>query len=151
METDDHPARTGNRGTGSNGDALPDRAAGQREMIVRRDRGCKAMYASACGRALVRDDGAVRKEMADNLSGGSRIERPRRNIRPTKWPDVQRLPGCLHGVGERLKGARPIFVRMSKVKNFCSPRVCTRTVCLDMRRSSPAGSPQPGSVAPFPS
>src|ERR1700694_3844141 len=118
METDNFPVRTGDRGTGGDGDALPDGAAGQREMVVRRDRGCKSMYASACSRALVRDDGAVRKEMADNLSGGLRIERTDRNIGLTECPDVKPLPGCLHGAGERLEGGRTILVRMGEVKNF---------------------------------
>src|ERR1700682_3704484 len=100
METDNFPVRTGDRGTGGDGDALPDGAAGQREMVVRRD--------------------------------------------------VNRLPGCLHGAGERLEGGRTILVRMGEVKNFAVfGRAPGRFVwiCKEAHRRGPA---PPGRVVPFP-
>ena len=81
METDNLPVRTGNRGARGDGNALPDRAAGQRKMIVRLDIGCKSMNAAACGCAFVGNDGTGRKIMGDDLSGGERIERAARTTK----------------------------------------------------------------------
>ncbi len=99
VETDDLPVRTGNRGARGDRDALPDRATGQREMIVRLDTGRKSMNAAACGCAFVGNDGAARKIMGDDLPGRQRIERSDRNVRLARYDNVQRLLGCLYSVG----------------------------------------------------
>jgi hypothetical protein len=74
MKTDDLPVRTGHRGAGGNWNALPDRAASQRKMIMRLDIGRKSMNAAACRRAFIGNDGALRKIMGDDLPGRERIE-----------------------------------------------------------------------------
>jgi hypothetical protein len=94
-ETDNFPVRTGNRGARGDRDALPDRAARQRKMIVLLDIGCKSMNAAACRCAFVGNNGAARKIMGDDLSGRQRIERSGRNIGLALYTDVQRLLGCL--------------------------------------------------------
>src|SRR5260370_29821812 len=117
VETDDLPVRTGNRGARCDWNALPDRAAGQRKMIVRLDTGRKSMNAAACGCAFVGNDSAARKIMSDDLSGRQRIERSDRDVRLARYANVQRLLGCLYSVGESLQGGRAILVSVGEIEN----------------------------------
>jgi hypothetical protein len=88
VEADDLPLGAGNRGAGGDGNTLPDRAASQRKMIMRRDVGREAMNAAACRRAFVGHDNAARQMMGNHLSGRDRIERAARNIGLARFADT---------------------------------------------------------------
>ena len=103
VETDDLPVWTGDRGAGGDRNALPDRAAGQRKMIMRLDIGRKSMNAAARRRAFIGNDGAARKIMGNDLSGRQRIERAARNIGLPGYRRHARLLRRLHRVGEGLQ------------------------------------------------
>src|ERR1700751_3915864 len=115
METDDFPVRTGNGGARGDRNALPNRAARQRKVIVRLDISRVSMNPAPRRRALIRDDGTVRKEMGDDLTSGQRIERSDRNVGLPEITDMQRHFRRLQGLGEIFQGDRTIFVRVSKV------------------------------------
>ena len=104
MQTDDLPVRTGDRSARRDWNALPDRAPGQRKMIVRLDAGCISMNAAAGGRTFIGNDGAVRKMMRDNLPGRLWIQRPVRNIGLPGDTDTQRCSNAAAGRGRARLG-----------------------------------------------
>src|ERR1700756_5931414 len=118
METYDLPVGTGNRGARSDWNALPDRATGQRKMIMRLDVGCISMNAAAGRRAFIGNDGTVRQIVRDNLPGRQRIQRAVRNVGLPGDPDMQRLFGRLYGIRESLQRDRAIFVGMREIQNL---------------------------------
>src|ERR1700756_1790564 len=118
METYDLPVGTGNRGARSDWNALPDRAAGQRKMIMRLDVGRKAVNTAACRCALVGNDGAARKIVGDDLSGCQRIERASGNIGLPGHADMRRLLRRFHSVCKSFHGDSAILVRVGEIEDF---------------------------------
>ena len=63
--------------------------------------------------------------MGDDLSGRQRIQRSDRNVRLAEQANMQRLLGCVHGVGECLQGRRTILVSVGEIENSavlgCAP------------------------------
>src|ERR1700744_2923684 len=86
-------------------------------MIMRLDRGGKAMNAAARRRALVRNDGAAREKMRNDLADSERVERTSWKIGFAQYANMHRLFGCSPRVGESLQGCRAILVWVGKIEN----------------------------------
>ena len=117
MEADDLAVRAGDGRTGRKRQALPDGAAREREVVMRRGIRRRNHRADAGGRGLVGNDRIVGKEVADDLTGGELVERGAgfRQVRLLKRRDIRRLFRRGNGGSDRFERRDAIFVAMGEI------------------------------------